>query len=72
MNTGCFTGYAFYKVIENDDNTVVFASEYFCASIEKLNEYNEKFAPLMKQDILSKFEGKFSAKRSIFELIKNK
>jgi len=72
LNTGCFTGYAFDKAIENEQDSVVFVSEYLCPSQEKLQEYNEKFAPAMKQDILSKFEEKFTAERTTFEVITNK
>jgi len=72
LNTDCFTGYAFDKSIEKNEDTITFVSEYFCSSLDKLKEYNEKFAPIMKQDILSKFEGKFIARRSIFEVITKK
>jgi len=72
LNTGCFTGYVFDKTIHNDEDTVTFVSEYLCSSIEKLEEYNEKFASAIKKDVQTKFNGKFTCQRSIFELITKK
>jgi len=58
LNTGCFTAYTFDKAIKDEEDTVTFVSEYLCSSIEKLEEYNEKFASAIKKDVQTKFNGK--------------
>ena len=72
FKTGCFTGYNFRKEIDKNDSIVVFISEYYCASLEALKHYNENFASALKKDILKKFSGKFSAKRSTYKILNEK
>lgn len=64
-NTGCFTGYSFRKEL-SEDADVVFVSEYYASSMVDLDRYNESFAHAMKQDILDKFSGQFTAIRRIY------
>lgn len=71
-NSGCFTGYSFRKETENVDGRINFVSEYYCTSMANMEEYNAKHAAALKQDIMDKFGGKFSASRRFFEVIGGK
>ena len=69
LQTGCFTGYEFKKEIEQSEDTVLYAAEYHCQSMEFLNTYNERFAKELKEDVLKRFSGKFTAQRSVFTVL---
>lgn len=71
FDSGCFTGYSFREDTEKIDGQVAFVSEYYCPSQEKLAEYNAHHAAALKQDIMGKFSGKFTASRRVFtEIVK--
>ncbi len=65
MNTACFERYEFKKELTDEKDSVTYITSYYCKNIETLNRYNERFAPALKEDVMSKFDGLFSAKRSI-------
>lgn len=72
FNSGCFLNYTFTKDSDTSKSFVIFVSTYYCESIGKLDEYNLRFAPALKDDIMSKFEGKFKAYRKVFHILKQK
>lgn len=72
VNTGCFTGYTFKQEISDTEEELLFISDYFCPSLEVLEKYNQEFAPALKQDVMSKFAGQFTASRKLYKLITKK
>lgn len=72
MDTGCFTGYHFAKDTEAEGNSVKFVTSYYCDSFDILEKYQNEFSAKLKEDCLSKFEGKFTAIRSVLHVIKQK
>ena len=71
FNTGCFTGYLFKKE-KLADGQFLFISDYYCPSLETLEEYNQKHAAALKKDVIDKFAGQFSAKRNIYHIVVKK
>ncbi len=71
LDTGCFTGCSFRRSVENDE-TVLFVSEYYCTSLADLERYNQEFADSLKSDITDKFGGQFSASRNVFQILSEK
>ena len=69
MNTGCFVGYTFSKIItrQADETGITYAIQYKCATMVEYDNYQEKFAPVLQKDHTQKFEGKFYAFRTILE-----
>lgn len=73
LNTGCFTGYNFRKSLSSEStDRVVYISEYYCPSEEVLAQYNHTHAPALKQDIMDKFAGQFTASRTVYALLGQK
>lgn len=70
LDTGCFTGYRFTKDTEAEGNSVKFVSSYYCESFDILEKYQETHSAKLKEDVASRFEGKFTATRSILHVIK--
>lgn len=70
MNTGCFESYNFLKVDEyHSENGVNFRVDYFAKSKEELDEYLNKYTEDLRQDVLNRFGGKFTAYRKIYHRI---
>ena len=63
--TGCFTGYAFRKTLE-EDGRVLFSAEYYCHDQSELDRYNQHYASRLKQDVVDRFEGRFTAGRRVW------
>jgi len=71
LATGIFQENKFYKLLhETDDGTVNYSIQYFTDSLEKINEYNLKFAPKLQADFKSKFKDKYVVFRSLLEIVK--
>ncbi len=70
MNTGCFTDYHFAKDTEADGNSVRFVTSYYCESFEILERYQSEYSPQLQTDCKERFDGKFTASRSILHVIK--
>ncbi len=72
VNTGCFKSWTFRKVISQVEvDTVTFVSEYLCENQETLDHYNQNFAAKLKAEVGELFGGKYTCKRTLFEVIKN-
>merc|ERR1711916_295016 len=70
MKTGLFKAYDFLKIREGGDLEETHSSyriEYSLNNMKDLEEYNEKHAPGLREDHSSKFQGKFTGKRTILE-----
>ena len=72
LNSGCFTAYTFKEELSESGEEVLFISDYFCPSQEVLDKYNQEFAPALKQDVIEKFGGKFTATRKLYRLVRRK
>jgi len=71
LATGIFQENKFYKLLhETDDGTVNYSIQYFTDSMEKIKEYNLKFAPKLQADFKSKFKDKYVVFRSLLEIVK--
>jgi len=71
MNTGYFLENKIAKVIttQEDETGHTYAIQYTCASIEKLNEYQEKHAPKLQEEHTKRYSGKFVAFRTLLEIV---
>lgn len=70
METGMFKEYRFSKVlaeIEGGTGTN-YSIQYLCESIEKLQEYQEKFAAGLQREHTDRYKDKFVAFRTLLEL----
>ncbi len=59
MGTGLFTEAKLVLVTENEETGgITYATQYVCASAEKLKEYYRNFAPDFNRNLVHKFPGK--------------
>ena len=70
LSTGSFTDHKFFRLLDQDETDgITYVVQYFASSIEKYNNYIEKFAPLLREKALAKWGDRFIAFRSIMELV---
>lgn len=69
MATGCFIESRISRVHGEEDNGMTYAIGYICPSQEKMQEYQDKHAPLLQKDHSSRYEGRFAAFRTFLTVI---
>jgi DNA-directed RNA polymerase beta' subunit len=70
MSTQMFVGHKIYKVLttENENNTS-YAIQYAARSLNELEVYLEKFAPILREEVQKKFGDKQASFRTLLEEI---
>jgi hypothetical protein len=70
MATGCFKKMRFCKVhpLDNDSQNT-YSFQYVCNSQADLDKYNEKYAPLLKKEVVDRYGDKFFAFRTTMEVL---
>ena len=56
-------------LVEEQMGRVTYSIQYTCESQEKLDVYNQDFAPALQAEHNNKFQGKFVAFRTLMEVI---
>jgi hypothetical protein len=69
MATGCFVESRLSRVQGEEEGGLTFAITYLSLNQEKLDEYQEKHAPLLQKDHSEKFNGRFAAFRTFLHVI---
>ena len=71
MQTGLFTDHRFLRLLNEDTPNPgsTYAVQYYCESLDKLQQYLEHFAPPLQQDHSNRYQGKFVAFRTFLEEI---
>ncbi len=70
MATGLFTGYRFFRLLEQDDSEgSTYAVQYTAESEENYQEYMAQFAPLLRKKALEKWGDRIISFRSLLEVI---
>jgi len=71
MNTGMFVENNIYRLIGDEQSGgITYAIQYKASSMEMYERYKEEFAPALQQETINNFGGKFTAFRSLLEVIK--
>lgn len=70
VSTGCFTHSQLLRVLEIDEEEgPTYAAQYFAHSMEKKNEYIEKFATSLRNKVFNEWGNQFISFRSIMEVV---
>lgn len=70
LATGYFTSCSIRKLWnENEEAASTFNIEYAAPSVSACNEYVEHSAPALRADLEAHFGGRYTAQRSIYEII---
>jgi phytoene/squalene synthetase len=69
MKTRMFLGYRFYRVLAEENDSVSYAIQYQAQSINQIEQYLDKFAPSLREDVKKKFgEGAISFRTLLEEV----
>ncbi|MFZ1323319.1 MAG: DUF4286 family protein [Ignavibacteria bacterium] len=69
METGLFTEYKIYRIVTDSPEEKTYSIQYFLRSMEDYETYRDKFAPALQADFQNKYKDKFTAFRTIMELV---
>ncbi len=69
LSTGLFTGYRICRLLEVDDEGSTYSIQYSLNGLAEYNEYREKHAPRLQKEVLDKFKDKFTAFRTLLEVV---
>jgi hypothetical protein len=70
LATGMFSENRFYKILhDSEDGSVNYSVQYFTDSLEKITEYQNKFAQKLQDDVKAKFQDKFVVFRTLLETV---
>lgn len=69
MSTGCFTQGKIYRLMVEEQQGVSYSIQYSARSMDDVNRYLEKYAAELRNDALSRFKDKFTAFRTLLELV---
>jgi hypothetical protein len=70
MDTGCFTGYKMYRIMEeNQSDGMTYAIQYFAADVSNYFDYKEKFAENLQKEFRETWPEKFSIFRTLLREI---
>jgi len=68
LKTGLFDSYRILKVLSHDDEkTFSFAVQYYSKSVENIEEYIEKHAPRLREDVTRRYGDKVVSYRTLLE-----
>jgi Domain of unknown function (DUF4286) len=69
LSTGLFTGYRICRLLEVEDEGSTYSIQYSSNSLTEYNEYREKHAPRLQKEMIDKFKDKFTAFRTLLEVV---
>lgn len=70
MSTGKFTGYKFFRLLDQDEEDgLTFVIQYFANSRKDYDDYIEKDAPALRDEAMKRWGNQFIAFRTIMEEI---
>jgi hypothetical protein len=70
MQTGCFTGYKFVRLLEVDEEEgPTYAVQFSAATKADYDRYINEFAPVLRQDTFSRWGNQLIAFRSLMQVV---
>jgi hypothetical protein len=55
--------------LNEEDDGITYAAQYFAISLEQLEAYQEHFAPALLEEMNKKFQGNFVSFRTVLEVV---
>ena len=69
LATGCFIKCQLCRLLNEEDDGITYAAQYYCISLEQLEAYQQHFAPALRADMEKRFGGKYAAFRTVLEVV---
>jgi len=67
--TGCFIKSSLLRLLNEEDDGITYAAQYFAVSLEQLEAYQEHFAPALIAEMDKKFAGDYVSFRTVLEVV---
>lgn len=69
METGFFIKSQLCRLLNEEDDGITYAAQYYCLSVEQLEEYQRLCAPALRADMEAQFAGKYVSFRTVLEVV---
>lgn len=69
VGTGCFIRSHLLRLLNEEDNGITYAAQYFAISLDQLEAYQQHFAPELRADMDRRFAGKYHSFRTVLEVV---
>jgi hypothetical protein len=69
VGTGCFIRSQLLRLLNEEDDGITYAAQYFAISLEQLEAYQEHFAPALREEMDQKFKGNYVSFRTVLEIV---
>ncbi|HEX8425913.1 DUF4286 family protein [Hymenobacter sp.] len=69
MATGFFVRSQLCRLLNEEDDGITYAAQYYCVSLEQLEEYQNVAAPALRKDIERQFGGRYASFRTMLEVV---
>lgn len=69
VGTGCFIRAQLLRLLNEEDNGITYAAQYYAVSLEQLEAYQQHFAPALRADMEKRFAGKYHSFRTVLEVV---
>lgn len=67
--TGCFTQGRIFRIMVDEQSGVSYSIQYSANNMDEINRYMSDFAPDLRKQVEEKYGDKFTAFRTLLELI---
>ena len=69
METGFFIKSQLCRLLNEEENGITYAAQYYCLNVEQLDEYQRVCAPALRADLEAHFAGKYVSFRTVLEVV---
>lgn len=69
LATGLFTDHRFCRILQDDPDGMTYATQYFCESMAKLQQYAALHAKRLQDDHAERYKDKYVAFRTVMEVL---
>ncbi len=69
METGFFLKSQLCRLLNEENDGITYAAQYYCLSVEQLDEYQRLCAPALRADMEARFAGQYVSFRTVLEVV---
>ena len=69
VGTGCFIKSQLLRLLNEEDDGITYAAQYFAISLEQLEAYQQHFAPALRAEMDQRFKGNYVSFRTVLEVV---
>lgn len=69
METGFFIKSQLCRLLNEEEGGITYAAQYYCLSLEQLEEYQRLCAPALRADLEARFAGQYVSFRTVLEVV---